>query len=168
MRQRFKLAAVGVLVFSLTEGSPDPALAQFPRALPPRFLDSCTIETRPVSFGEYDAFEPRPRDAQGAAIYDCTQNRFGSLRVRIELSKGQSNSWHRELSNDSETLGYNLYLDATRQTVWGDGSGGTQFYSITDPPDDRPITVPIYGRIPPSQSVGVGVYSDVIEVKIQF
>jgi len=67
----------------------------------------------------------------------------------------------------SEPLFYNLYRD--RQVIWGDGTGGTQAYLIKNPQgNNQDISVPIFGRIPPSQNVGVGSYSDTITVTLNF
>jgi spore coat protein U-like protein len=140
------------------------SLGQFPRGIPHPTAATCTIDTRPVTFGEYDPFDPGPRDTQGAAIYVCTK----SVPIRIEMSRGRAGSYNRAMFNGTEQLNYNLYLDATRQTVWGDGSGGTGYYSLNKAPDKKPITVPVYGRIYPMQEVDVGQYTDVIEVKILF
>lgn len=167
MRRHINFAAVSVLFIFLAEGTPGPALGQFPIAIPNDPRGWCRIETRSPTFGEYDSFDPRPRDAQGAAIYTCVRFLRG-LKVRIEMSRGRSRSFHRAMFNESERLNYNLYLDATRQTVWGNGSGGTEYYSDNNPPNGRPVVVPIYGRIAPFQDVAVGTYSDVIEVRILF
>jgi spore coat protein U-like protein len=68
----------------------------------------------------------------------------------------------------SEPLNYNLYLNAARTTIWGDGTGGTQEFTDHTPPFGRSIVVPIYGRIPALQDVSVGSFSNTITVTYQF
>jgi spore coat protein U-like protein len=71
--------------------------------------------------------------------------------------------------NGSDQLLYNLYRDSGRTIVWGDGSGGSQAYQNNNPqPNNRDITVPIFGRIPPGQNAKVGNYSDTITVTLTY
>jgi spore coat protein U-like protein len=66
-----------------------------------------------------------------------------------------------------EALSYNLYLDASRTVIWGDGSGITSVHG-----DSRasaaPITVTIFARISPQQDVSAGTYTDTITATINF
>jgi len=68
----------------------------------------------------------------------------------------------------SEALNYNLYLDAARTIIWGDGTAGTQTYFIKNPTNNQDVTVPVYGRVPTGQSVSKGTYSNTITVTINF
>jgi spore coat protein U-like protein len=63
-------------------------------------------------------------------------------------------------------LRYNLYVDAARRRVWGDGdSGGTA--RITGQSDGRKaVSFTIYGRIPDGQSVRQGSYRDSVKVSV--
>ena len=74
----------------------------------------------------------------------------------------------RRMLKGAEALTYNLYRDAARTTIWGDGTGGTQIYSVIVTPPARPVDVPIYGRIPSGQDVTAGTYSNTITATIQF
>jgi Spore Coat Protein U domain len=48
-------------------------------------------------------------------------------------------------------LRYDLFLDPTRQLVWGDGSGGTQVLHHDSPKNGQTYTAPVYARIYPLQ-----------------
>ena len=65
-------------------------------------------------------------------------------------------------------LDYNLYLDATRRSIWGSGQGYTEAYVDSKPPKDTPVTVVVYGRIFRNQDVPAGQYSDVVIATIHF
>ena len=74
------------------------------------------------------------------------------------------------MRNGTESLSYNLYADAARTTVWGDGIGAA---SVTINPGsvtagDRTLVRAIYGRIPAQQAVGFGTYNDTIMVTLTF
>jgi spore coat protein U-like protein len=70
--------------------------------------------------------------------------------------------------NGTDRLFYNLYRDAARTTIWGDGTNGTQSYFIGNPANNQDISVAIFGRIPASQNVKVGAYTDTITVTLSF
>ncbi len=65
----------------------------------------------------------------------------------------------------ASALQYNLYLDAARTTIWGNGSGGT---STLNAPSGGNQTVSVYGRVFPLQDVSVGICSDSILVTINY
>jgi spore coat protein U-like protein len=72
------------------------------------------------------------------------------------------------LSSSNQLL-YNLFVDAARTVIWGDGTGGTQFLLVRNPrPNNQDISVPIYGRIPALQDVRVGNYTNTITATINF
>lgn len=67
-----------------------------------------------------------------------------------------------------DRLRYNLYLDSSRTTVWGDGTGGTRVYSDRAQPNNHTVTVPVFGRIYGAQDVGAGSYADSLIVTLDF
>jgi len=64
-------------------------------------------------------------------------------------------------------LNYNLFLDAGLTQIWGDGTGGTSFYSATALNGVR-VTVTVFGSIPAGQETRVGTYTDAIRATINF
>lgn len=128
---------------------------------------ACTISTTPVSFGTYNVFAASPDDATGQITYRCTAPR--PPLVRIQLDKGGAPTFNpRQMRRSSETLNYNLYLDSTRSTIWGDGTGGTQDYTQANPQANRNINVNIFGRIPAGQDVSAGSYTATVVATIFF
>jgi spore coat protein U-like protein len=167
----------------LVDARPIAGVEQFPRGLmsaePNKANRSCTIETRPLSFGNYDPLSETDVDAVGQVIYVCTNGNGGGgnassvaatpKAIRIELDQGSSHSFdRREMVGPADRLQYNIYLDATRQTVWGTGVQGTQVYFEAQPPNKTPVTVPAFGRIFGRQDVAAGSYTDIVGVRIQF
>ena len=67
-----------------------------------------------------------------------------------------------------EILRYNIYLDATFQTVWGIGANGTDVYLDVNPPLGSPVVVPVFARIYGRQDVPAGPYIDNVGVRIVF
>ena len=125
----------------------------------------CGLSASSVRFGNYNVFVPAPTDSTGAVVYRCN----GSAKsVVIALTRGQSGTFPRELQKGTESLEYNLFKDASRTTVWGDGTAGTQLFYAGDPPNHTDVTVPIFGRIPPGQDIASGSYSDNVTVMMLF
>lgn len=129
-------------------------------------LAVCSLSSTSISFGTYDVFSTNPLDTNGSIVYRCGN---ADNNISISLDKGAAGSFNpRRMLNGSEALNYNLYLDAARTVIWGDGTGGTQSYFIKNPPNNQDVTVPVYGRVPAGQSVSKGVYSNTITVTINF
>jgi spore coat protein U-like protein len=171
-------AAVGLLAGARPMAGDD----QFPRGLmssaEPRAARVCGIETRPLSFGTYDPLADAPLDAIGQIIYVCansvaagtTAQDADKKSIRIEIARGFSSAYsvRQMLGPDVNGLEYNIYLDATHRTIWGDGTSGTDYYFDAKPPNNTPVVVPAFGRIPARQQVEAGAYADAPAVRILF
>jgi spore coat protein U-like protein len=144
------VAAAGL--FSTTS-----ALAQAP---------SCTISTTSVAFGNYNVFTTTPDDSTGTITYRCNST---AANISISLSDGSSTTFSpRTLRKGSEVLSYNLYRNAARTQIWGNGTGGTAVYTQSNPPNNQNVNVTVYGRIPALQDVSAGNYTDTVSAVINF
>lgn len=129
---------------------------------------SCKIATTSVNFGNYDVFSNFNLDSTGTIIVDCNNKEERPMHVTITLNAGRSGSFNpRQMtsSRGSDRLRYNLYIDPSHVTIWGDGTGGSSFVTALV---DRTSTLKqdVYGRIPPRQNVGVGDYRDVLTATV--
>lgn len=178
---RFALLAAAAAILLIGARPIAGAVEQYPRGLmsvAPTVSDNfaCTIEVRPVSFGTYDTLATAPLDAIGQVIYVCGNLGASSLApvnkaIRIELTTGAANTFSPRsmLGPDPQAhLEYNLYLDSTHRTIWGQGAYGTDVYIDDHPPNKTPVTVPIFGRIPGYQDVPAGQYIDGVTARIVF
>jgi|RhiMetStandDraft_4_1073278.scaffolds.fasta_scaffold171067_1 spore coat protein U domain-containing protein, fimbrial subunit CupE1/2/3/6 len=126
---------------------------------------SCTISTTSVNFGNYNVFTGSDTDSTGTVTIDCNG---AAHDIIVTLSKGASSSYNpRTMLKASEALSYNLYRDAARTSIWGDGTGGTSTYTNANPPNG-PVNVTIYGRVPAGQDVSAGAYSDTVSAVVNF
>jgi spore coat protein U-like protein len=127
---------------------------------------SCSISVTSVVFGNYNVFDSSDQDSTGTVVFRCNG---GAKDIVVTLGQGQSGTFSpRTMRNGSEALAYNLYLNAARTTVWGDGTNGTQTYFSANPPNNTDVTVTIYGRIPAGADVSAGSYSDTVSAVINF
>lgn len=130
---------------------------------------ACNITNiSPVNFGNYDGVTDR--DANGSVTIFCGPG-IRNKPVVIQLDRGlYSQSYsirYMKHTSLNEYLGYNLYTDAGRTIIWGDGSGGSSIVTLTNM-NNQTINVPIYGRLPAMQSGSFGDYSDTVILTILY
>ena len=169
----FRLLFVAMIATVLLVGARSGAEAQFPRGLmaagpkdKPEGAAVCTIETRPLSFGTYDPEANAELNALAQVIYTCNNH---AKKIRIEMTTGLSNQFDRYMfAGATDRLYYNIYLDSTHATIWGQGLYGTDVYYQNNPPNGTPVVVPAYGRIRARQDVPPGNYVDILTVRVLF
>ncbi|MDQ3364695.1 MAG: spore coat U domain-containing protein [Myxococcota bacterium] len=119
----------------------------------------CSVTSvAPVTFGTYDVFATAPLTFAGSVTYACTDVAPSEVVV-ISIDGLPSGGGPRTLVGATSSLAYQLYLDAARTVVWGDGTGGSATYGPLVPVAGSPTVVPIYGRLPSRQDVPAGAYA---------
>lgn len=133
-------------------------------------LCSCTAATSGVAFGTYDATAAAPDDASGTITLNCTGLISLAGTIVIALSPGASGDpANRTMLQGASQLTYNLYTNAGRTTVWGNGTGGTSTVSSTlNGLLFFSQTVNVYGRVPAHQWVKAGSYADSVIVTVTY
>lgn len=120
-----------------------------------------------MAFGSYDVYSSAPLETSGTITVRC----LVSLFVTVEVSKGSSTSFaNRTMALPGGTgtkLNYNLYRNAGRTQIWGDGTSGTTKYGPVLVLIST-INIPIYGSIPAGQDVTAGSYSDTVVVTLNY
>ena len=127
---------------------------------------SCTISVTSIAFGSYSVFTTTADDSTGTITYTCNST---ASNISIALNDGSSSTFSpRTMRKGSEILQYNLYRNAARTNIWGDGTGGTSVYTRANPPNNNSVSLTIYGRIPALQDVSAGSYTDTVSAVINF
>ncbi len=130
----------------------------------------CTVSTTPVSFGPYDVFSSTPLDTTGTITVYCNNPEKKPMPVTVAISRGASGSFNpREMriAGGSDRMNYYLFIDPSRTTVWGDGTGGSSIFTGTIV-KTAPMNLTVYGRIPARQNLRVGAYSDNLVVTVDW
>ena len=128
----------------------------------------CTVTTTPASFGNYDVFSSAPLDTTGTISLMCNNPEKKPMPVTISISSGGSGSFtprQMRLAGGSYRMNYYLFLDPSRTTIWGDGSGGSSNFTSTII-KTTPLNATIYGRIPARQNLKAGEYGDNLVVTV--
>lgn len=129
---------------------------------------ACTVTTSGINFGTYDALSSTALDMNGQIIISCT-NFLQIVYTEIGRSSysGAFNPRQMRLATGSDLMNYNLYTDAARSTIWGDGTGGTsRILRLVF--RNNPVTLTVYGRIPAGQDISVGTYNDTLIATIEY
>jgi len=121
---------------------------------------TCTVSAQGVIFGAFNPFSVSALDGVGNIGVDCS----AATAYTVSLSTGFGSYAARTMKNGPNQLGYNLYTDASRTVIWGDGTAGTAMVSSSGTTANHTV----YGRIPSLQNVNVGSYSDTITVTLVF
>lgn len=162
MNRKWLIRAGGVLVLLLALGTGRALAAQ------------CTVDATGVRFGSYDRLDGTPLDATGTVTVTCTSGYHEAVAYQIQSSTGTGGKYFpRDLVGNTDTLKYNLYIDAARSLVWGDGSSATSAvvdqYTCTQAAGcSTPRDYTIYGRIPARQNPSPGTYNDTLTVTVMY
>lgn len=125
---------------------------------------SCQLNSVPtIAFGTLDPLADN--DAQGDIAWVCT-NGYDTV---ITLGTGGSNDISARAMGGAGTLPYQLYTDAARTQVFGDGITGNAV-PVSGAGYSSPGAVTVYGRVQQADAaVAVnGNYSDTVQVTIVF
>ena len=146
---RLRLPPAGVLAFAL-------ALVPAPAAA------LCDASLSMVDFGRVEF--RRDNEITGRVTVTCSEP--GPFEVGASAGNGDFRE-RRMRGPQGDELRYNLYVDAARRRVWGDGmAGGTARIAGTSD-GRRPETFTIYGKLPAGQAVASGGYRDSVQVTIE-
>lgn len=119
-----------------------------------------------VDFGTYFALSGDV-NRQGNLNFTCLPTGLELLvSYTLQISSGLStDQLNRRLYMGTSSLRYNLFKDAARTQVFGDGNSGTGTVAGTCA---TLCTVPVYGRLYGAQSGNAGPHADAVTIAINF
>jgi spore coat protein U-like protein len=151
------------------------AIAACGLSLPSVAAVTCTVSATAVAFGVYNPLSATATVSTSTVTATCTLIGNNAERVDIvsSYSTGSSGTYSaRTMQWGTNTLNYNLYFDSAYTRIRGDGTGGTQTgtasFILNNGQRTRSTSSTIYGRVPASQDVAAGTYSDTITVTITY
>ena len=145
-----------------------PAAAALMLLAPAAGHAACSVSVAGVGFGVYNPLAFGPQNAVGSVTVACGQF-FGSYTLALSAgSNGGGEFAGRRLWAGSGLLAYQLFIDAGRAVVWGDGSGGSAVVSSATCLATCRSTYTVYGRVPARQPAGPGDYTDTMTVTVMY
>lgn len=133
---------------------------------------ACSIIASPIAFGVYNGVTKAEVQTIATITVRCT-DLITAVDYAVSLSPGQSGTaTSRYLSNGTNRLNYQVFADAARTQVLGDGSAGT--VSATGSVlaiigiGTTSNTTQIYPNIRAGQSPVPGTYNDTLTVTVAY
>jgi spore coat protein U-like protein len=129
-----------------------------------------------MTFGNYDPISGASVTATTTISYSCSGVGAGGDTVTITANGGLNgtvDARNMKLSGGSDLLPYTLSLNASHSPIFGDGTNGTQTYSLLYNKTDGTVIVTIYGIINAAipggaGDVHAGSYSDTVTITMTF
>lgn len=133
----------------------------------------CSISGLSIHFGSYNVFSPNPTDSTGTLTLNCEDVAKAELKLSASSTSGTFNPRKMKQSGGTDFLDYNIFTDAGRSVIFGDGTGSTQTLTVHKPPGipkkaPWSTNITLYGRIPPGQDVSAGSYSDTLTITVDW
>ncbi|MDD5480931.1 spore coat U domain-containing protein [Rhodoferax sp.] len=135
----------------------------------PAMAESCHVSTAALAFGAYNTASPAPLDVMGSLDLHCSNKVHAELSLSVGNGTGASYSGGRKMTRagGSNTLTYNLYADAARTRVLGDGTHGSVTLKINSNKNNYSQT--IWGRLPGGQTSALpGNYQDMVVATVSY
>ena len=127
---------------------------------------NCTVSSSALAFGSVNPLSGSNVDGTGGITVTCTNGTGWTAAAGVGSGSGATFA-SRRMTAGANLLNYNLYTDAARTTVWGDGSGSTAMFSNSGTGVAQAVTV--YGRVPSGQvTVPPGAYADTVSVTVTY
>ncbi len=134
---------------------------------------SCSVTASPVAFGSYNPNTATPIDTTGTVTITCRALIAIGVSYTLSLTAGSGGSFTARSMAGPGTLPllYQIYTDAARSQIWGDGTGGS-----IDIADGYPLQIALpvvrnytmYARLPARQLPAAGVFNDSLMVTITY
>jgi len=166
MRTTFKTLALITALVGFGQASAGTASNTF--QVQATVVSACTVVGSTLNFGS--TIDPlaaaTPLDATSTLSVQCTNTTPYTVALNAGANAGgASNFTTRTMKSGANSLGYQLYLDAGRSSVWGDGTASST-HAGTGTGGSQSLT--IYGRLPSLANVVPGSYTDTVTVTISY
>ncbi|MEQ8205921.1 MAG: spore coat U domain-containing protein [Woeseia sp.] len=128
-------------------------------------IESCAVEADDLDFGAHARLDGSV-DGSSQIRLQCSADTAYSVSLG---AGGGGDAGARRMVHGSiptEQIGYQLYSDASRSQVWGDGSGSTTTVGGTGTGATQSVSV--YGRIPLQATPRPGDYVDTVIVTVNY
>ena len=123
---------------------------------------ACTVTAGSLSFGSIDPLANSATDSSSSITVTCP----APLAYTVAISHGQAGALQRQMASGAATLAYQLYVDASRATIWGDGTGGG--VTASGNADATGTSHTVHGRVPAQPTAVPGSYADTLLITISF
>jgi spore coat protein U-like protein len=125
-------------------------------------VSTCSITTTNLNFGSYSGVQ---LDGTATVTTTCSTGTTYEIQLHAGTAPGATTKTRKMTGPGAQLLAYSLFRDAARTMNWGEVVPTDTVFGVGNGAA-QPHTV--YGRIPASQFVQSGAYSDTIAVELTF
>jgi spore coat protein U-like protein len=168
MRLRKKILT-GTLLAALPLALSNPAAAATDTTtftVTANIVADCNLAATNLGFGAYDPASGTAVDQTSGVTVYCSNGQAYTLALNVGTGGGTFAT--RTMASGGNTLNYNLYTNAGRTTIWGDGTGSTSTVGGTGAGLLVGQAHTVYGRLPAGQDSAIGSYTTTITVTVTF
>ena len=126
--------------------------------------NACSVSANSLAFGTYNPLLSTAITLSGGINLTCTLGSAFQVGLNAGTATGATVTT-RQMTNGSNLLNYDLYRDLAHTLNWGN-TLNTDTLSGTG--TGIPVTYPVYGLLPASQSVPTGTYTDTVTVTVTY
>jgi spore coat protein U-like protein len=127
-------------------------------------LDNCSINAVPLAFGTYSS--AANKDATATITVNCSTGTAYTVALDLGLGVGSVLASRKmQGPQPGDLLGYQIFSDTGRTTLWG-STLGVNTVAGTGTGIDQAITV--YGRVNSGQTVRAGAYTDTVGIVVAY
>lgn len=162
-----RLAAIGIVVGLLSVSGSALADDTATMAVTASVASSCDISASALGFGAYNPIVAADVDATATVNVTCTSGFVTNVRLDdgVNQNTGSTDAAPlRRAVSGLNFLNYQLYSDTARETVWAN----TDATDVGHTGTGQAVALTVYGRIPMSQNVPTGTYTDTITATVIF
>lgn len=161
---KFGYAAAFALASVAAVGGAQAATATGTMAVSATVVSSCTVAAAPLTFASYNPTQSTATTSSTSLTLTCTPGVTYHVGLDAGGGSGATTSV-RVMSLSTAKLNYQLCQDSGCTTNWGntnptDTVNGTASTLVT--------TIPVYGQIAASQGVAAGVYTDTVNITVNY
>ena len=158
--------AVAALAFasSAAFAGPSPQTDDFVVSI--TLQNDCAITFNDIDHGTVTTLAA---DNDAASTGEITCSFADTYNIALNVGTGGGTYGTRNLASGADTLDFNVYTTAARDTVWGDGSGGSAVLTGTSTGGGTADSIDVYSRVFGSQTgKPEGTYSSTITATATF
>jgi len=129
---------------------------------------TCNVSSGSIAFGVYNPASPSNRDTTGSVTITCDKNFTVTMSLGVGNGAGATYAGGRRMTRagGSTTLTYNLYANAGRTQIFGNGTGGSVTLDVSG---KKSQSQTIWARIPGTQPTVIpGSYADTVIATISY
>ena len=166
---RIESFGTGVRCTALAAGMAILPLEVFAAKICNTVAEPINVSATALAFGNYSPGPASPTLSNSSVKVFCSNANDQLPSFTVALSAGGAGGFNpRKMNSGSSRLSYNMYIDSTYTTIWGDGTSGTSTQSYSQSQKLGQISFTDYGQVPAAQFVTAGSYADTITVTVTY